>query len=313
MQLAPGSVTETVEVVSNALALDTGSASVGHTITEKQVTELPLNGRNFLQLLFLGAGAVEVGGEQGGMRQGVGNAISIMGARPTSNNFMIDGTANIDTSLGTPAAVLSVDAIQEFKEQTTTYSAEYGFSSNQVNLVSKTGTNALRGTAFGFFRNDAWDARNFFDDKTSPAPELDQKQFGFVVGGPVMVPGYDGRNRTFFLVNYEGTRINRGATSFYTVPTPGSAGGTLQDDDHRSGNRRGVPQQHHSAVTVLAPRAAGDQEQLVPRAEHVGATGQLSGGPDVSAGPGSVHAARRPGSGEIRPGILPVYEDDLRE
>ena len=132
--------------------LDTGSASVGHTITEKQVTELPLNGRNFLQLLFLGAGAVETTGEQGGMRQGVGNAISIMGARPTSNNFMIDGTANIDTSIGTPAAVLSVDAIQEFKEQTTTYSAEYGFSSNQINLVSKTGTNAFHGTGFGFFQ-----------------------------------------------------------------------------------------------------------------------------------------------------------------
>ena len=225
MVLAPGNVSETVEVQSNALVLDTASASVGHTITEKQVTELPLNGRNFLQLLFLGAGAVETTGEQGGMRQGVGNAISIMGARPTSNNFMIDGTANIDTSLGTPAAVLSVDAIQEFKEQTTTYSAEYGFSSNQINLVSKTGTNDLHGTGFGFFRNDGWDARNFFDDKTAPAPQLDQKQFGFVVGGPVMLPGYNGRNRTFFLVNYEGTRIDRGATSFYTVPTPDELAG----------------------------------------------------------------------------------------
>jgi len=112
LTLAPGAVAETVEVQANTLVLDTASASVGHTITEKQVTELPLNGRNFLQLLFLGAGAVETTGEQGGMRQGVGNAISIMGARPTSNNFMIDGTANIDTSLGTPAAVLSVDAIQ---------------------------------------------------------------------------------------------------------------------------------------------------------------------------------------------------------
>jgi hypothetical protein len=225
MLLAPGNVTETVEVQSNALVLDTASASVGHTITEKQVTELPLNGRNFLQLLFLGAGAVETGGEQGAMRQGVGNAISIMGARPTSNNFMIDGTANIDTSLGTPAAVLSVDAIQEFKEQTTTYSAEYGFSSNQINLVSKTGTNEFHGTGFGFFRNDAWDARNFFDDKTAAAPELDQKQYGFVVGGPVMLPGYSGRNRTFFLVNYEGTRIDRGATSFSTVPTPNELAG----------------------------------------------------------------------------------------
>ena len=143
--------------------MDTASATVGQTITEKQVTELPLNGRNFLQLLFLGAGAVETGGEQGAMRQGVGNAISIMGARPTSNNYMIDGTSNIDTALGTPAAVLSVDAIQEFKEQTTTYSAEYGFSSNQINIVSKTGTNEFHGTGFDFIRNERLDARNFFD------------------------------------------------------------------------------------------------------------------------------------------------------
>jgi hypothetical protein len=253
MVLSPGAVTETVEVQSSALVLDTGSASVGHTITERQVTELPLNGRNFLQLLFLGAGAVETTGEQGGMRQGVGNAISIMGARPTSNNFMIDGTANIDTSIGTPAAVLSVDAIQEFKEQTTTYSAEYGFSSNQINLVSKTGTNDLHGTGFGFFRNDGWDARNFFDDKTSPAPELDQKQFGFVVGGPVL------RNRTFFLVNYEGTRIDRGATNFYTVPTPEQLSGRFSTPivDPATGapfSNNTIPQSRFSRLAQLAIR-----------------------------------------------------------
>jgi Carboxypeptidase regulatory-like domain len=225
LRLDAGDVSETIVVQSAAVALDTASATVGHTITEKQVTELPLNGRNFLQLLFLGAGAVEATGEQGGMRQGVGNAISIMGARPTSNNFMIDGTANIDTALGTPAAVLSVDAIQEFKEQTTTYSAEYGFSSNQVNIVSKSGTNVFHGTGFYFLRNEALDARNFFDPGSAPKPKLDQKQFGFVAGGPVLVPGYDGRNKTFFLVNYEGTRIERGFSSFYTVPTPDQLAG----------------------------------------------------------------------------------------
>jgi hypothetical protein len=253
LTLAPGTVAETVEVQASALVLDTASASIGHTITERQVTELPLNGRNFLQLLFLGAGAVETTGEQGGMRQGVGNAISIMGARPTSNNFMIDGTANIDTAIGTPAAVLSVDAIQEFKEQTTTYSAEYGFSSNQINLVSKTGTNELRGTGFGFFRNDAWDARNFFDDKTSPAPRLDQKQFGFVVGGPVM------RNRTFFLVNYEGTRIDRGVTTFYTVPTPEQLSGRFSTPivDPATGAafaNNTIPQSRFSRLAQLAIR-----------------------------------------------------------
>jgi hypothetical protein len=259
MLLAPGNVSETVEVQSSAVTLDTGSGSVGHTITEKQVTELPLNGRNFLQLLFLGAGAVETGGEQGAMRQGVGNAISIMGARPTSNNFMIDGTANIDTSLGTPAAVLSVDAIQEFKEQTTTYSAEYGFSSNQINIVSKTGTNQFHGTGFGFFRNEGWDSRNFFDDRNSPAPELDQKQFGLVVGGPVMMPMYDGRNKTFFLVNYEGTRIDRGDTNFYTVPTPEELSGrfTTTIVDPVTGAafpNNTIPQSRFSRLAALAIR-----------------------------------------------------------
>ncbi len=260
LTLAPGAVAETVEVQANTLALDSASASVGHTITEKQVTDLPLNGRNFLQLLFLGAGAVETTGEQGAMRQGVGNAISIMGARPTSNNFMIDGTANIDTSIGTPAAVLSVDAIQEFKEQTTTYSAEYGFSSNQINIVSKTGTNDLHGTGFGFFRNDAWDARNFFDDRSAPAPPLDQKQFGFVAGGPVMLPGYNGRNRTFFLANYEGTRIDRGVTNFYTVPTPQELSGRFSTTiiDPVTGApfaNNTIPQARFSRLAQLAIRS----------------------------------------------------------
>jgi hypothetical protein len=219
LQLETGNLTETVEVKAAAIALDTGSASVGQTITERQVTELPLNGRNFIQLLFLGAGAVEAGGEQGAMRQGVGNAISIMGSRPTSNNFMIDGTSNVDTALGTPAAILSVDAIQEFKEQTTTYSAEYGFSANQINLVSKSGTNTFHGTAFGFMRNEAFDARNFFDSPTADKPQLDQKQGGGVIGGPIW------RNKTFFLFNYEGTRIKRGFNSFYTVPSPENLAG----------------------------------------------------------------------------------------
>ncbi len=254
LQLETGNVSETVEVKGAMVALDTGSASIGHTITEKQVTELPLNGRNFLQLLFLGAGAVEIGGEQGGMRQGVGNAISIMGSRPTSNNFMIDGTANVDTALGTPAAILSVDAIQEFKEQTTTYSAEYGFSANQINLVSKSGTNSFHGTAFGFMRNDAFDARNFFDSPTAEKPQLDQKQFGGVIGGPIW------RNNTFFLFNYEGTRITRGFSSFYTVPSPENLSGRFSTPirDPLTGQpfpNNTIPQSRFSRLAQLALRS----------------------------------------------------------
>jgi Carboxypeptidase regulatory-like domain len=214
--LTIGDVSAVVEVESGAVALDSETASIGQIVSQRQVNDLPLNGRNFLQLLFIGAGAVQTDGEQGTMRQGAGNAISINGSRPTSNNYLLDGTSNTDTALGTPAVILSVDAIQEFKEQTATYSAEYGFSANQVNIVSKTGTNNLHGTAFWFGRNDALDANDYFNNLAgSPKSKLRQNQFGFVAGGPVWVPKlYNGRDKSFWLVNYEGARIRRGFQSF---------------------------------------------------------------------------------------------------
>ena len=150
--MKPGTVSETVEVQANAVSLDTDSAAVSQLISQKQVEQLPLNGRNFLNLLFIGAGAVQTTGEQGQMRQGEGNAISINGGRPTSNNYTLDGLVNTDTALNTPAVILSQDAIQEFKVQSETYSAEYGFSANQVNIVSKSGSNQLHGTAFEFLQ-----------------------------------------------------------------------------------------------------------------------------------------------------------------
>jgi len=251
LEMAAGNVSERVEVKADAATVDTETSTIGQVISEKQVTDLPLNGRNFLSLLFLGAGAVMTDGEQGGMRQGVGSAISIMGARPTSNNFMLDGTANIDTSLGTVAAVLSIDAIQEFKEQTSTYSAEYGFSSNQINIISKSGTNAIHGSAFDFIRNEKLDARNFFDPQDSPKPKLDQKQPGFVVGGPIF------KNKTFFLVNYEGVRIERGASSFENVPTPDQLAGHFSTTiiDPTTGQpfpNNTIPQSRYSSLARLA-------------------------------------------------------------
>jgi hypothetical protein len=251
LALTPGGLTERIEVKADATTIDTATASVGQLISEKQVTELPLNGRNFIQLLFLGAGAVQTTGEQGQMRQGVGNAISIMGARPTSNNYMLDGTSNTDTALGTVAAVLSVDAIQEFKEQTSTYSAEYGFSSNQVNIISKSGTNAFHGTVFGFLRNEALDSRGYFDPKDAPKPTLDQKQPGFVVGGPIF------KNRTLFLVNYEGLRLQRGTSAFYRVPTPDQLAGrfttTIIDPvTNKPFSNNTIPQARFSRLAKLA-------------------------------------------------------------
>lgn len=220
MEMSVGEVTETVEVVAESAAIDTETATVGTVVSQKQVTQLPLNGRNFLQLLFLGNGAVETSGEQGTMRKDAGNAISINGARPTSNNYLLDGTSNTDTALGTPAAILSVDAIQEFKEQTATYSAEYGFSANQVNIVSKTGTNELHGSVFHFLRNNALDANQYFNNAVgSPKNVLRQNQFGFVAGGPAI------KNKTFWLGNYEGRRTRNASQSFFNVPTPDQLAG----------------------------------------------------------------------------------------
>jgi Carboxypeptidase regulatory-like domain/TonB dependent receptor len=222
--LKPGAVSETVSVEASAVSLDTDTSAVTQTVTQQQVDQLPLNGRNFVNLLFIGAGAVQTNGEQGQMRQGEGNAISINGGRPTSNNYTLDGLINTDTALNTPAVILSQDAIQEFKIQSETYSAEYGFSANQVNIVSKSGSNQLHGTAFEFLRNDAFDAKAPLQ---SAKPELRQNQFGFVLGGPIYIPKvYDGRNKTFFMVNYEGWRIRNGINqNTFDVPIPAQLSG----------------------------------------------------------------------------------------
>jgi hypothetical protein len=137
VQLKPGAVSETIEVNASAVALDTDSSAESQIVSQEQVSELPLNGRNFTDLLFISAGAVQTVGEQGQMRQSEGDAISINGGRPESNNYTLDGLTNTDTALNTPAVILSQDAIQEFKIQSETYSAEYGFSANQVNITAQ--------------------------------------------------------------------------------------------------------------------------------------------------------------------------------
>ncbi len=257
--LTVGEVSAIVEVESGAVALDTETASIGQVVSQKQVTQLPLNGRNFLSLLFLNGGTVETGGEQGTMRQGAGNAISINGARPTSNNYLLDGTSNTDTALGTPAAILSIDAIQEFKEQTGTYSAEYGFSANQVNIVSKTGTNDLHGAVFWFGRNDAFDANNYFNNARGiRKTKLRQNQYGFVAGGPVWIPKvYNGRNKSFWLANFEGYKRTQGNSALLIVPTPDQLAGrfTTEIIDPLTGTpfpNNTVPQNRFSRLARLA-------------------------------------------------------------
>jgi hypothetical protein len=240
--MKPGATTETVEVQAQGVALDTDSSALSQLVSQQQVEELPLNGRNFMQLLLIGAGAVTVGGEQGTMRQGEGNAVSINGGRPEGNNYTLDGLINTDTALVTPAVILSQDAIQEFKVASGTYSAEYGYSASQINIISKGGGNQLHGTVFEFNRNNKFDAvpfptyTDFKSGVPTANPELRQNQFGFVVNGPVYIPKvYNGRNKTFFMANYEGWRIINGARVNYTMPNPATLTGDFSGETYPVG------------------------------------------------------------------------------
>ena len=248
LALKPGAVTETLEVTAQAVELDTDSAALSQLVSEKQVEELPLNGRNFVQLLFLGAGAFTIGGEQGTMRQGEGNAISINGGRPEGNNFTLDGLVNTDQAMETPAVILSQDAIQEVKVQSGIYPAEYGFSASQVNVVSKGGTNKIHGTVFESDRNNAFDAKPFTTANTfitstpTSNPVLKLNQFGFVASGPVFIPKlYDGRNRSFWMANYEGWRMNNGAQLTEEVPNPAVLTGDFSAESYAHINDTTLP------------------------------------------------------------------------
>jgi hypothetical protein len=240
--LKPGAVSETLEVTAQAVTLDTDSAALSQLVSQQQVEELPLNGRNFMQLLLVGAGAVTVGGEQGTMRQGEGDAISVNGGRPEGNNYTLDGLVNTDPALVTPAVILSQDAIGEFKVESGTYPAEYGFAASQINIVSKGGSNRLHGAFFEANRNDAYDALpfptaiDFNSGRKTTIPLLRQNQFGFVMSGPVYLPKlYDGRNKSFWMANYEGWRINNGSILADTVPNPAVLQGDFSAETYAAG------------------------------------------------------------------------------
>ncbi len=248
LALKPGAVTETIEATAQAVSLDTDTTELSNLVSQQQVEDLPLNGRNFMQLLLVGAGAVTVGGEQGTMRQGEGDAISVNGGRPEGNNYTLDGLVNTDAALVTPAVILSDDAIQEFKVSSGTDSADQGCSATQVNIVSKPGTNTPHGSVFWFDRNDAFDAKPFptaldyIAGQPTANPVLRQNQFGFVMGGPVYIPKvYDGRNKSFFMANYEGWRINNGSRQLTTVPNPAVLNGDFSAETYAAPAGSGLP------------------------------------------------------------------------
>ena len=230
LKLTPGSEQQTVSVKADAVGLDTENAAVGQVVTGEEIVDLPLNGRNFTQLLLLNSGAVSNSGEQGSLRANEGNALTIQGSRPTSNQYFLDGININDTYYQTPAVVPSIDILQEFQEQTKGYSAAYGGGANQINLSTRSGTNQIHGTAYDFFRNDALDAKGYFTPHGSKNPPLRQNQFGYVLSGPVVVPHlYNGRDKSFFLANYEGLRSKTSTNNFRNVPTVAEKGGQFTD------------------------------------------------------------------------------------
>lgn len=235
-----GSVTETMQVEATVPLLNTENAAKGDVIVSKEMVDIPLDGRDFADLAYLVPGV-------GQKAQGAsGSNFNVNGARSDNTNFVIDGFNNQNPRGGAAQARPPIDAMMEFKMQTTGYSAEYGrLAGGTMNMVLKTGTNKLHGSLFEFIRNDAFDARGFFDEKKT---KLRRNQFGAVLDGPVYIPKlYDGRNRTFFLVNWEAYRQVNGNSNFASVPT----------ERQRAGDFNGSVDVNNQAVKLVDPLSGG--------------------------------------------------------
>ena len=189
------------------------TASLGTVIENRQLTGLPLDGRNFYELSLLVPGAVPPApGSAGSVRGDF--AFSVNGAREDANNFLLDGVYNIDPKLNTFGVRPSVEAIREFEMLTSTYDASFGRNPGaQINVILNSGSNDFHGSLFEFHRNAALDARNFFAPASEPKPKYIRNQFGGAIGGPIV------RDRTFFFADYEGTRSREGITRITNVPT----------------------------------------------------------------------------------------------
>lgn len=211
-RLQLGQVSETVSVSSQEVVLNTDTSDIGQIVSNRSITELPLNGRDFTQLVQL------VPGANSGPPGTPSGAPSMEGSNPESTGYLLDGEEDTELFQHHVAVKPSIDVIQEFKVQDKLMSAEFGTNSGGIiSVITKSGTNNVHGGVWDFLRNDALDARSYFD---ASKPFLRRNQFGGYFGGPVLIPGlYNGRNRTFFLFNYEGSRIHGQNTTFSTVPT----------------------------------------------------------------------------------------------
>ncbi len=237
--LSVGSANQEVTVEATTAQLEVSNADLGTVIATKQVNDLPLNGRNFTQLLSLTPGVSPIstgqnsmGGRNGGFSAPVAQGSSftfpaINGGTNRSNFFLTDGIDNYGSLLSTYAVPPIIDAIQEFKVVSHTDSAEFGsVLGGVINVVSKSGTNNFHGSAWEYLRNDVFDARTYFLPKTAKKAAFHQNQFGGSVGGPVILPKlYNGSNRTFFFGAYQGFRYSQTSNNNLKVPTAAQLSG----------------------------------------------------------------------------------------
>ncbi|PYR62747.1 MAG: hypothetical protein DMF91_05655 [Acidobacteria bacterium] len=220
VKLEIGAMSDAITVTGTSPLVQTSSSELGTTVQEEQIKTLPLNGRNFVSLTRTVPGVVR--GIPGANIDGAGSlawrasaSFSANGQRPRDNNYMLDGVDNNETWLQTVVIFPSVDALDEFKLQTSTYSAEFGRSlGGVVNLQIKSGTNTPHGSGFEFLRNDAFDSNNFFNNRAGRAkPDFSQHQYGGTLGGSLV------HNRTFFFGDFQGYKVSQGQTFLSTVPS----------------------------------------------------------------------------------------------
>jgi hypothetical protein len=255
-QMQVGQVTQRIEVAGNAIQVNTENAELGSVVENQRIVDLPLNGRDFLQLTALdanvsfgvgnenGAGASRVGGQR------ITEMISVAGGRTEFNYYTLDGISNTDVSFNTYTFLPSIDAIQEFKIQTGIFPAEFGRGTAEINVSTKPGTNNIHGALFEFVRNSSTDAQSYCFAANGICPPgniLHQNQFGGEVGGPVYIPHLiNGRNKLFFMFDYEGYRQSQAVNESGSVMTAAQRQGdftgmaTIYDPNTRVLNSAGT-------------------------------------------------------------------------
>jgi hypothetical protein len=233
--LAIGQLTDVVSVVADTPVIQTQNASIGTVIENRSIVELPLNGRNYLQLASLIPGATTNGpasaqGQQrmGGQRNSF--SLNVSGQRIHFNHYSLDGVENTDLNFNSYMLLPSVDALEEFKVESGIFGAEYGRAVAQINASTKSGTNAFHGTVFEFVRNAKMDAKNFFDPADKPIPPFTRNQYGTTVGGPII------SNKLFFMFNWEGLREEKSLTSNASLPLTAWRTGDFSDLRDANGN-----------------------------------------------------------------------------